>query len=53
MIYFVSFNVASSKFSDAGSIINLSHIYSWLGSWITIISEWFDEVATNVFLTNL
>ena len=34
-------------------IIDLSHIYSWLVSWIASIFEWFDDVTTIVCLTDL
>ena len=34
-------------------IIDLSHIHSWLASWIVSIFEWFDDVAIIICLTDL
>ncbi len=49
----LSLIVDKPHFSRMCWITDLSHMHSRLASWIAIISEWFEEVATSVCLTDL
>jgi hypothetical protein len=49
----LSLIVDKPHFSRMCWITDLSHMHSRLASWIAIIFEWFEEVATSVWLTDL